>query len=385
MDPVLLCHARRTYARRFQAVNGRIRLFEKVISGKSKERRKLKEAVMREMTGFSLFAVSVFALLCLISCTAKTNATEASIPSTNTQNSPIKSPSISATATYTRTPLPIPSTPILLLSSESPLPILKGRISFETDTIRNNVQPYGLVMYDIDRSEAVVLVEGQLDVNGKKVMLFQPEIAWSPDGHWLAYVGMDVNGNVSSREGQDVYLAKSDRTEVHRLTVSPEYRKWDLSWSPDGQSILLAMGISGSDLYLIDVNRGEIVKRLTSDGRNSSAAWSPDGKRIAVGAYSGVSILNMKDNTWELISFFSDVRFVDDIAWSPKNDQIAFLASVDGSSCNHDIFVGNLVTGGITNLTSSKSDENSPVWSPDGKYLAFSRSTYSCDAERRDD
>ncbi len=74
----------------------------------------------------------------------------------------------------------------------------------------------------------------------------------------------------------------------------------------------------------------------------------------------GKNLKKLTDNTWE------DEYPV----WSPEGKRIAFSANPKG---NYDIFVLDLESGGIKAATSLSSDEKSPCWFPDGKRIAFSR------------
>lgn len=54
------------------------------------------------------------------------------------------------------------------------------------------------------------------------------------------------------------------------------------SWSPDGR-FLAAVHTTGDgrDIVIVRVKDGEVVDRLTADGRSFAPAWSPDGSGIA--------------------------------------------------------------------------------------------------------
>jgi dipeptidyl aminopeptidase/acylaminoacyl peptidase len=64
-------------------------------------------------------------------------------------------------------------------------------------------------------------------------------------------------------------------------------------------------------------------------------------------------------------------------ALSPALNELAYTANRDPHverSTNHDIFIRDLATGAVTNLTAANRGQDcGPVYSPDGKWLAFSR------------
>jgi len=332
---------------------------------------------------FILISFVLGALLSLISCaTTKPNLIEPTLVFSTAPSSFTPSTLIHPTATYTPTPTSIPSKFVLPSPTEILSPIFHGRVLFEGDATKNDFKSHGFVILNVETKESILVFKDGQEINGRSVSLHypNPNVIWSPDGHWFAFVGTDASTEESAYPYQDIYIANSDGTIIRRLTDNPQYQKFYLSWSPDEKYILVAMGISGSDLYLVDSSSGVVVKRLTSSGDSYTAAWSPDGKRIAFGNRSGFSILDLADETSQFISVLSGSSRVEDISWSPNSEQIAFVASVLGSNCK-DIFEININTGGSINLTSSEQNEKSPVWLPDGKRLVFSRSANTCNIE----
>ena len=85
-------------------------------------------------------------------------------------------------------------------------------------------------------------------------------LAWSPDGKWLAF-----DGSVQ-KHGKGIYLVNSNRQQVFQI-ASGNYER--PTWSPDGQSLLVAVGspvqgqpdpalVTYTSLALLNVS--EIVK-----------------------------------------------------------------------------------------------------------------------------
>ena len=57
-----------------------------------------------------------------------------------------------------------------------------------------------------------------------------------------------------------------------------------------------------------------------------------------------------------------------ELAWSPLGNKIAFVSRRDG---NAEIYVMNADGSGQRNLTRNTVGDRNPVWSPDGRRIAF--------------
>ncbi|HRJ75853.1 MAG TPA: SH3 domain-containing protein [Anaerolineales bacterium] len=313
---------------------------------------------------FILLNFVLITLLYLNSCVTNSNATETPLVSTDLPS--ILPTLISSTSTNTLIP------PIKL-SLVPPTKLLFVRGSLEVDA----TSTHDLILLNLQTNETISIFDKDHEIDGQTISLSYPSITWSPDGHWVAFVGNDFSKPFWLYAYEDIYIVKVDGTELRRLTYNPRYNKRDIAWSPNGEYLLVAMGINGSDLYLIHVDSGEIAKRLTSSGNNYVATWSSDGNKIAYLEDSVLSIMDLTDETLHQIKIPSDYGILD-ISWSPNDEYIAFVSSSNDSKCS-DISLININTEKIINLTSSEYHEISPDWSPDGSKLIFARSVLPCD------
>ena len=115
--------------------------------------------------------------------------------------------------------------------------------------------------------------------------------------------------------------------------------------------------------------RNQENKPNESQDSNNKAKIPFEGKIIFQSNFDGdneiylltsESLLKLTDNSWE------DTYPV----WSPDGKRIAFSANPEG---NFDIFIMNSDGSEISAVTSFPQNELEPTWFPDGKQLAFSR------------
>ena len=193
--------------------------------------------------------------------------------------------------------------------------------------------------------------------------------AWSPDGRRIAFVGPST---------LDIYVVRADGSGQRRLTRNA-WRDSDPVWSPDGRQIAF---VSKWQVWVMNAD-GSGQRRLTRNGaRNFAPAWSPDGRRIVFERRVGrtgtkigcdhcgtastfqVEVMNADGNEARLLA-----RDGAEPVWSPNGKEIAFarrtgVKCVAQPSC-HDIYVMNADGSRQRNLTRAAGKvERQPVWSP---------------------
>jgi len=138
------------------------------------------------------------------------------------------------------------------------------------------------------------LVAQELDVNGLK-LLGEPRPVADPVS------GAGINGQINAAASANGLLLYSSTNTLSQLkwfdrTGKPlgilgdpaQYEMFRLS--PDGRRVVFALNRQGgSDLWLMDVERG-VASRFTSrPGVNWWPVWSPDGRNIVFGNGIGAS------------------------------------------------------------------------------------------------
>jgi Tol biopolymer transport system component len=193
--------------------------------------------------------------------------------------------------------------------------------------------------------------------------------AWSPDGTMIAFY--------SNRSGHyEIWTVTYPSGQLSQITDGTEHSDWP-TWSPDGQYIAF-FKTDGLNYHLWKKNLiTGIETQLTSSSRKDRCPdWSHDGQWIVFnGGPTDASYWTYKikpDGTNDTLLMTKGIYPV----WSPNGTKIAYWDFVSGYPYidSSDIFIIDLGTGGITNLTNDYHGDERPNWSPDGKKIVFSSS-----------
>jgi Tol biopolymer transport system component len=210
--------------------------------------------------------------------------------------------------------------------------------------------------------------------------------AWSPDGKKIAY----VNG-VPGSSG-DIYIMNPDGSGKYNLTSSnPDQAVHSISnptWSPDGKKVAFtsiqsvteqeqSSDSSASpaayhiDIYLMNSDGSGKTRLTKTQEEEGSAAWSPDGEKLAFprGSSGHEDLYVMNSDGSELTKLTSTAAGEYGPTWSPDGKKIAFSDWVPGGPLS-GIFVVNSDGSGLKKLA-NVATASGPTWSPDGKKMAF--------------
>ncbi len=220
---------------------------------------------------------------------------------------------------------------------------------------------------------------------------------WSPDGSKIAFT--------SNRSGDyEIWVMNADGSERQRLTRRSGFDALP-SWSPDGSKIvftgeirdeegvgnleIFSVNSDGSDLrQLTDTMSSKVHEESASEGSghshhdevswNSVPTWSPDGSLILFasnrdeGSVNPVLYtMNPDGSDQKKFGLFTAVDGSNP-DWSPVTNKIVWTR---GSAAKGDIWVMDasspfpLLTA--RKITDNIDDNRQPVWSPDGKQVAF--------------
>ncbi|TDW14919.1 dipeptidyl aminopeptidase/acylaminoacyl peptidase [Kribbella kalugense] len=169
----------------------------------------------------------------------------------------------------------------------------------------------------------------------------------SPDGRRIAYVLTTVDED-ADRYHRAIWLIDADGGAPRLLTEGSAPK-----WSPDGRQLAV---LQANQLWLIDPDSGDERQLTDRELGAGAAAWAPDGTRIA---FSAAVDLPRDDGTAHAASDPVVTRRL-----GYRSDGIR------GYRRPH-LFVVEVATGNVEQLTDGDWSAHSPVWSPDGTRLAF--------------
>ncbi len=245
----------------------------------------------------------------------------------------------------------------------------------------------------------------------------------SPDGQTVAF-SLTVINHAANTRTSDLWLVAASGGPLRHLTTHPASDS-RARWSPDGKKVAFLSTRDGSpQIWIIDVGGGE-ARRLTNLSTGAEGViWSPTGEHLAFVSlvYPDCStdecnrtreedrarnpvkarvidrLLYRQWNAWKdgkrrhlfLVSLADgQVRDLtpgdadvppfslggpDDYAFSPDGREICFVrkeSQREALSTNSDLWVVPVTGGEPRRITTNAGQDASPLYSPDGRYIAY--------------
>ena len=202
---------------------------------------------------------------------------------------------------------------------------------------------------------------------------------WTADGKRIVYS--------SKRNGiRQICLARLDGSKPVQLTVNDSNTNV-LDVSSDGTKVLYSTDRDDSDLWSVRLDRGKETQLTSESGIELWPDAAPDDKTIAYQAsrsLNGATLYSSVLMAKSLAGGTSDIQLALDgfvPIWSPNGKQVAFLRSANGSM---DLWVvhasggdakqlvqGGVIFGGYTQLPYNRMQTQDFQWSPDSTHLIY--------------
>ncbi len=252
----------------------------------------------------------------------------------------------------------------------------------------------------------------------------------SPDGKWVAFSAVDVNLDANTRTPH-LWIVAVAGGESRRLTPATGSGEDRPRFSPDGKSVIFESSKEGGSqiwMQAFDSASGALTgdaRKLTNISTEASGAiWSPDGKHILfvsdvypdckddacnkqrdeekaqskvkakmfttlmfrhwnhyengkvshlfVQSIDGGAALDLTPGDQEVPPF--SLGGQDQYVFSPDGKEVAYacnLDKVEATSTNTDVFVVPVTGGAPKQITTNPGSDGTPMYSPDGKYIAY--------------
>lgn len=215
---------------------------------------------------------------------------------------------------------------------------------------------------------AILLAAGY-QVSGQECDLAQKSYfspRWSKDGNWISFHS-NVAGN------REIYRFDYVQSRVERLTTTAHQERVPVI-SPDGKSILFFRTEKDkkySALFMMNLDNRKEMPLTDLQGKNLDPDWSPDMDRLTyVSTSDGNWEIYVMDQNGANNTRLTHNDVLDySPHWSPNGEQIAFIS---GESGQEDIWLMNSDGTKKRNLTPDNREEISLSWSPDSNQIVFS-------------
>jgi len=192
---------------------------------------------------------------------------------------------------------------------------------------------------------------------------------WSPTGEKLAFISNDTG----SQQIHVRWFDNGDTAVISQLQASPS----NLSWSPDGKWLAFTMNVKAPTKSIAEPRtKPEGATWAKKPITVTTTRYQYDGRGIVEPAYSHVFIVPADGGTSRQLTE-GNFNHYGSLAWSPNSDQVFFSAyrSDDWElvSDEADIYSVNISTKKLKQITNQSGAERSPVISPNGKMIAFTK------------
>jgi Tol biopolymer transport system component/C-terminal processing protease CtpA/Prc len=234
-----------------------------------------------------------------------------------------------------------------------------GKVVFEKD--------YQLWMYDVktdkERKLNISIIRNHILPKEKDFEVRGTIAAFdvSPDGKKFVFV---ARGELFVSDVEGKFVQQINRGSAERVR--------DVRWMSDNKTILFTQTANGySNLFTIRADSSAAPRQLTNDQQNNRSVVVNKKRTLAVylSGRNEVRLLDLK--TLQSKTIVKDELWAfqnSDPGFSPNDEYVVFTAR---RNFEEDILVHHIKNNKTINLTNSGVTENSPVWSPDGKYIYF--------------
>ncbi|MCB9137802.1 MAG: S9 family peptidase [Caldilineaceae bacterium] len=189
---------------------------------------------------------------------------------------------------------------------------------------------------------------------------------WSPDGRQIAFLS-----NRGNEKQSQLYIIPADGGEARKITELAG-SLGEFAWSPNGRSIVLSF--RPRDEEEIAREEDELKRELGIVARHiTRSIYRADGEGFLPQAYRQLHIVDVADGQSRRLT--NGMRDEVNPVWSPDGKTIAFVANrtsdPDWDQMNLSLCLVSAAGGEVTELALPEGRKQCPSFSPDGARLAY--------------
>ncbi len=163
-------------------------------------------------------------------------------------------------------------------------------------------------------------------------------------------------------DGSDGRVLAPVESTNHSLPSTGEH----LTWSPDGKQIAFSSAVPGPESAEANGDPMVIRRYLYKPTASTGNTRFDDNRRVHV-FVADIATRQVRQLT-------SGSYYEHSLDWSPAGDEILFVSNHEADPdrvFNYDVFAVRVAGGSIRRLTTTKSAEYRPRWSPDGSAIVY--------------
>ena len=231
------------------------------------------------------------------------------------------------------------------------------RVAYVVDSNDGDRRPWGQLF-------VMTLADGKsVRFGGEREASGSPE--WSPDGQWLAYRGRlgDKSGLIVAKPDGSAARFVADMTGTN--APLPDAGR-TVAWSPDSKRIAFVSSVPGPETADATGDPIVITRYLYKPDAAEGFTHFNDNRRLHL------FVADLASGRIEQLT--NGTQYEHSIDWSPNGQELLFLTNRDADSdefFNYDIYALKLADKSIRRLTATESNEYQPRWSPDGRMIAY--------------
>jgi tricorn protease len=170
----------------------------------------------------------------------------------------------------------------------------------------------------------------------------------------------------------DVFTAPVEKGAPRNLTRSSGAHDKSAAWSPDGRKVAYISDRSGEEeIWVVNQDGTGRPEQLTANGdmMRYRPTWSPDSRKIAFSDKEGrLHVLTVADKKLQQIADEARGQLMD-FTWSPDSNYLAWSQSDPNTL--RSIWIWDSAQNKAQRVTGELFNETNPSWDPAGDYLFY--------------